>query len=203
MMPLTSVVGLLGMALLAGALAGRVAGRRLPDRRARLGVIAVSGMLMLLPFGGLSVAGYLRGVIGDLSITTLVLLISAITANVTGRAWFGARERTALTAVVLVVGGCLYPLALGVGRLDPYVLGYGSYALVSLLLAAVLLAWQARMYAVVACMLAGVVAYLAGLLESENLCDYLIDPLLVSYAAAVWTGRAGAALRPRRSEERA
>jgi hypothetical protein len=202
-MPLTSIVGLTGMALLASALAGRVARGWLPGRRARIGVVAMSGVLMLLPVGGLSVAGYLRGVIGDLSITTLALLVSAITANVTGRAWFGARERAALTAVVLVVGGCLYPLALGAGRLDPYVLGYGSYALVSLLLAAVLLAWQARMDAVIACMLAGVIAYLTGLLESENLWDYLIDPLLVSYAAAVWTGRAGAALRPRRSEGRA
>jgi hypothetical protein len=202
-MPLTSIVGLLGMALLAGALAGWVVRRSAPDRRTRIGVMAASGVLMLLPLGGLSAAGYLRGVIGDLSITTLALLAGAIVANVTGRAWLGARERMVLTAAVLVLGGCLYPLALGAGHLDPYALGYGSYALVSLLLAAVLLAWHARMYALVACVLAGTVAYLAGLLESDNLWDYLVDPLLVSYAAAVWTGRARAALRPRRSEGRA
>jgi hypothetical protein len=82
---------------------------------------------------------------------------------------------------------------------DPYALGYGSYALVTLLLVAVLLAWHARMYALVACALAGAVAHLAGLLESDSLWDYLIDPLLFSYAATVWVRRAGAVLRPRRS----
>jgi hypothetical protein len=201
-MPLTSVVGLLGMALLAGALAGWVVCRWLPDRRPRVGVIAVSGVLMLLPIGGLSAAGHLRGVIGDLSVTTLVLLAGAIVANVTGRAWLGAREHTALTAAVLVAGVCLYPLALGAGHADPYALGYGSYALVSALLVSVLLAWYARMYAVVSCALAGAAAYLAGLLESDNLWDYLVDPLLVAYAAAVWLGRASAALRPQQSEGR-
>lgn len=195
MMPLASIVGLSGMVLLASALACRTVCRRLTDRRARAAVLIGMAALVLAPFGGLSVAGYLRGVIGDLSITTMALLLGVSVAGLGARPWLAAREHTALAAAALIAGAGLYPLALGAGAIDPYAWGYGSYGLAGVLLAGGLLAWYARMYGLLALLLVAIGAYLARLLESDNLWDYLIDPLLVGYAGAYWLGRAAAALR--------
>lgn len=198
MMPLASIVGLTAMALLASALTCRTVCRRLTDRRARAAVLIGTAALVLAPLGELSVAGYLRGVIGDLSITTMLLLLGVSVTGLGARPWLAAREHTALAAAALMAGVGLYPLALGAGAIDPYAWGYGSYGLGGVLLAGGLLAWYARMYGLLAFLLAGIGAYLARLLESDNLWDYLIDPLLVGYAAAYWLRRGVAARRPSR-----
>ncbi len=195
MMPLASIVGLVGMALLASALTCRTVCRRLTDHCARAAVLIATAALVLAPLGELSVAGYLRGVVGDLSITTMLLLLGVSVTGLGARPWLAARERMVLAAAVLFAGVGLYPLALGAGPIDPYAWGYGSYGLAGVLLAGGLLAWYARMHGLLALLLVAIGAYLARLLESDNLWDYLIDPLLVGYAAAYWLRRGVAALR--------
>jgi hypothetical protein len=184
-MPLPTITGLCGMALLLAA-GGSVLARRwtLPPV-VRVAIPILVAVLMLVPLGELSAAGYLRGVIGDLSTTTMLLLAAALASSVAGRPIIVRRETRILIAAMLVAGAILYPLALGASRFDPYALGYGSYGFVSLLLFGALLAWYARLHLLVLCISVAAVGHTAGLLESDNLWDYLIDAPLVAYGVLV------------------
>jgi len=100
------------------------------------------------------------------------------------------RTLGACFAAIIAAALFLYPMALGLGSFDPYALGQGSYALAAVLLLLTVAAWAARQYFGALSLLAAVAAYLAGLLDSTNLWDYLIDPLISGYAVYWWLRRA-------------
>ena len=84
---------------------------------------------------------------------------------------------------VLVASGAfvLYPMALGVGLYDPYRLGFESWGFLAVLFALSCALWHRALYLPLVCILAAVMGQTLGLLESENLWDYLFDPWLVGY----------------------
>lgn len=146
-----------------------------------LSAIAIAA---LIPFGGLPPAAYLRGVIGDLSITSLVLLIMAILRPLFGWRLPAAQSRFLLQAMLALAALGLYPLALGLGLFDPYRLGYGNLWFVSVLLLVALAACFRRLPVVALCIAMSVFAWGIGWYESNNLWDYLLDPLLAIYATS-------------------
>ncbi len=184
-MLLTAVLSLLGHALLVTALLMWPLRRRSWPRAWRAAAAGVAVVAALVPYDGVPVAGYLRGAIGDLSVTSLLLLAASLFYSMTGRPLFPPHERRVLLAAVAVAALLLYPFALGLTYFDPYALGFGSYLMATALLLLTLIAWRARLGLVVLCVVAACVAYLAGLLESNNLWDYLIDPLVSVYALLV------------------
>jgi hypothetical protein len=144
---------------------------------------------VLLPILGLSLAGFLRGLVGDLSTTSVLLLLAALVAQLRhlaggdGVAWWNMRERFALYLFVCVLALLLYPFALGIGMLDPYRSGFGGVGLLVML--ALLSLWSMRRGSYLlpaACSLA-VLAWSMGWYESTNIWDYLIDVPLVIYAS--------------------
>jgi hypothetical protein len=145
--------------------------------------------LPLLPLPVLPAAGYLRGVIGDLSATTTLLLIHHLLRPVLRLPPIGERSRVALQALVATGGLLLYPLTLGLGPVDPYRLGFAHAGFVWILLLLALGAWYARLHLVACCFAIGVAAWAAGALESRNLWDYLLDPLVTAWAlgALAWS----------------
>jgi hypothetical protein len=171
--------GVLGLA----AVATLIQWRRLP-LRARYAVMLAAAFAVFIPFGDLSAAAYLRGVTGDVSVTTLVLTGAACITRITGRTPIGSRDLRALFWLLALAAVFLYPFALGWTPFDPYSLGYGSIGLLTALLCVTLAAWWARLYAIVFIVVAAALAYLAGAYESRNLWDYLIDPLVSIYALA-------------------
>lgn len=175
--------GLLGYALAVAALAATLLRRR---RTMQVTLVLVAAAVMFLPYQGLPAAAYVRGALGDLSVTTMLLLAIGVVTAVSGWQVAGLRERGALLAAVALMGLVLYPLALGLGDFDPYALGYGSAALLALLGVAVLAAWFAHWHAIVVIVTLAIAAQLAGALDSQNLWDYLIDPLLWFYALGWW-----------------
>lgn len=179
---MTSVVGIAGCVLL--CLAVLAWALRLEKRavRVRYAVLAAAGILLLAPLGGLPVAAYVRGAIGDLSAATLALAAGALFFRLTGRTVIEPREARALLWAVAAAALFLYPFALGWTPYDPYALGYASIPFVTVLLAVTLAAWRAGLKLLVLVVLAGGLAYLAGAYESRNLWDYLIDPLAAIYA---------------------
>jgi hypothetical protein len=185
-----AMTGLLGASLLIAA-AGRLLLQRaklpLPWRASSVVLMLLAGWI---PAGGLPAAAYVRGVIGDLSLPTLLLLSASLASYVLGRRLIEAREQAAWFAVVIAAALFLYPMALGLGGFDPYALGYGSYAPASALLLLTLATWAARCHYAMLSVLVAVAASLAGLLDSTNLWDYLIDPLLAGYALFWWLRRA-------------
>ena len=181
-MPANAIFGLLGCGLLSlAAAATLIRLRRLPVR-VRYAVMLAATLAVFVPIGDLSVAAYVRGITGDLSMATLVLAGAACFTQVTGRALIGHRDKQALCWLLALAAAFLYPFALGWTRFDPYALGYGSVEFVTALLLITLAAWGARLNLIVLVVVVAGLAFLGGAYESRNLWDTLIDPLVALYA---------------------
>ena len=141
--------------------------------------------LVPIPGTGMPLAGYLRGFIGELSITLLALSLWSLSSRFFGISPLAKRELTALLLAVAAAALVLYPTALGWGDWDAYRLGWGSWWLLAALL--VLSAASAWIGLRLLPLLVGLalLAWSAGLMESGNLWDYLIDPWLSAFALGV------------------
>ncbi|MBW1901977.1 MAG: hypothetical protein JRJ20_10105 [Deltaproteobacteria bacterium] len=141
-----------------------------------------AGCLVFMPINGLPVAGYIRGLLGDLSITTLILLFTASMFALLDRNFYTPRSFFLFMLLVLTVGLFLYPFSLGFTDFDPYALGYSSKTFLAFFFALALTAWYFNLYFVVVIIVLDVSAYLMGIYESSNIWDYLIDPVLTLFA---------------------
>lgn len=182
------VSGFAGLALLASAVACRLTRRGRLPRPARVVIILAAAALLFVPMGDLFVVEYARGALGDLSITSLVLLIAYLVSCARNRNVIDERNFNAIMVALAGTAVLLYPLALGLTYFDTYALGYHSAYLATALLLGTLLAWYAGYYWLVMCVVLALVGYVAGVLESDNVWDYLIDPLAAMYGL-VWTLR--------------
>ena len=151
--------------------------------------IAIRGVLLLpavwlafMPINGLPVAGYIRGFLGDLSITTLILLFTASMSALLDRNFYKPRSFFLTMLLVLAAGLFLYPFSLGFTDFDPYALGYSSKAFLAFFFAVALTAWYFNLYLLVMIIVLDASAYLMGIYESRNIWDYLIDPLVALFA---------------------
>lgn len=179
-MMLTDVTGLFGHASALAASALLVpAVRRLPTRYLTW-LLAAVFLLALLPLSDLPLAGYTRGMVGDLSITTLVLIGLAILRPYGIVA--SEKSRAQLLLVIAASALIFYPMTLGITLYDPYRLGYGDAGLFSVVLVIALLAWWRQSNLIVLCLTLATLAWSLGGYESTNAWDYFIDPLLASYA---------------------
>ncbi len=168
--------GLLGAALVLAS--GMIAIIPLKKTGPRLLLAAaLTGMAFLPIWKGLSVAAYLRGVIGDVSAATIMLatiyLLGEEGAKSNARDWF--------LGMILLSGLTLYPLSLGPFPIDPYQWGYQPWGLLAAIAFAGLVVLRGHPAA--AYYLAfPVAAFALELSWSRNLWDYLLDPLLFGYA---------------------
>jgi len=191
--PGTDVLGL-GLAATATAavflrLPGVARGRKAHPAGLLIAALAIA----LIPLGTLPVAAYVRGVVGDLSVTSMLLLLHGLFRPVLGWEAIGARSRLTLQALVAAGGLVLYPLALGLGPADPYRLGFANPWCVGAMLLLETAAWLLRLHAVASCITLAVLAWALGAYESRNLWDYLLDPLLAVWgtvALLVWSQKA-------------
>jgi len=144
---------------------------------AKIFVILLLSNLFFWPLGlgmELPLVAYVRGVIGDLSIVTMLLLWTSL---LPGRKPTPLAFKLAIACIAVV----FYPLALGFGMIDPYGWGYGSILfLIAVLLFALgcgLANWSKGVWMIAIAIL----AWAAHWHESANLWDYLLDPFL-----AIW-----------------
>ena len=190
----TDLSGLAGIALALAMLCHLMPGCRPLGRGAPMAIAGAVFVLLLVPFTELPLAAYVRGMVGDPSITTLVLLGYAV-AQRNGVLPGPGTPRRIGGLLLLVLAGCvLYPLALGAAPYDTYRWGYGDPCFLGLLLALALAGVVWRMPLITLSISLAVLAWAAGWYESGNLWDYLIDPLLTVYALlalplALWKRR--------------
>lgn len=145
-------------------------------------LVSIALLVLLAPFGAIGApwslpfAAYIRGVTGDLSILSLMLVICT---------WSGlnAFRIASITPILIAVVAILfYPFALGFTMFDPYAWGYHSSVFVGtvLLVAAIYFfakhSWETLMLAI------AVIAWSIHWHESMNLWDYLLDPFLAVWA---------------------
>jgi len=123
----------------------------------------------------LPLVAYVRGVIGDLSIVTMLLLWTSLLSG-------SKPTPLAFKVSVACIAIVFYPLALGFGMIDPYAWGYGSilFFITVLLFAVVcgLANWSKGVWMIAIAIL----AWAAHWHESANLWDYLLDPFLAIWA---------------------
>jgi hypothetical protein len=168
-------------------------------RRAHPGPLLLAAFVAaLVPQGSLPAAGYLRGIVGDLSVTTAALLLSGLLRPVIAESAIDARSWLALQVLVAMAGVVLYPPALGLGPFDPYRLGYANPWFLGGLLVLALAAGLLRLTLVTWCLALAVLAWALGAYESRNLWDYLVDPLLAAWGLCALLLRAARVLRRRR-----
>jgi hypothetical protein len=151
-------------------------------------LLAAVFVLMLIPFGGMPLAAYVRGVTGDLSITTLTLLWCALLRPWCGCVMVEPKHRFALLALIALVALVFYPMALGASAYDPYRLGYGTPQFVVVLLMLAFVAWFRKYSLVALCISLAILAWAIGWYESGNLWDYLLDPFVAIYAMTAIMG---------------
>ena len=145
---------------------------------ARVALVLLLANLFFWPLGmslELPLSAYVRGVTGDLSVVTMLLLWSAILPSAK-KTPLGFKVPLALIAMVF------YPFALGLGMIDPYAWGYGSISfLIAVILFAVICGLVGWVKGVWILSLA-IIAWAAHWHESANLWDYLLDPFLAIWA---------------------
>jgi hypothetical protein len=145
--------------------------------------------VVVMPMGGLSVAELVRGVTGDLSISTLLLLALSLHQTIrphsVAELSLLASRINSVLLLVAVFALVLYPFALGLGMFDPYRLGFGNVWFVGALLLVALTAWLRQHSLVVLSISLAVFAWSVGWYESNNLWDYLLDPWVSIYALGV------------------
>ena len=181
MTPYLQLIALLEMSLTCAVvlivLSQKMSSKEIPFAIRLLAVLLLVN-LFFWPLGmslELPLAAYVRGVTGELSIVTMLLLWSSM---------LPAAQKTPLgfKVAVALIAIAFYPLALGLGMLDPYAWGYGS---IGFLIATIFFA--------IACGLAGwtkgvwilsiaIIAWTVHWHESANLWDYLLDPFLAVWA---------------------
>lgn len=155
---------------------------RLARNAAQRGILLAGSLLLsLLPVQGISLALQLRTYIGDLSISSLVLLSWAMLCRF-GLPGASARDRLASLALFAGLAVLLYPAALGLSYSDPYQLGFAPRPMLLVLgLLSLVLIIQRSWLGALALVLA-TLAFSLRLNASENYWDYLIDPYLALYS---------------------
>ncbi len=143
-------------------------------------LFAALAVALLVPLGGLPLAAYIRGMVGDPSVGLLLLIATQLFWPQSPQ---GTPERRMAFLMIVSAGALvLYPLALGAGAIDPYRWGYNSLWFVSSLLLLGLIAHALRWPLVLAAISLAIIGWSLGVYESRNLWDYLLDPLLALYA---------------------
>jgi len=181
MMP--NILPLVGQVLLLAVLLTVLPGRFVKDSRQRMVIVAfplVAGLF--LPVYGLSIAQWLRSALGDLSILTLVVFSNILAQRLFNYRLLAPATRNSLLLGVSLVGVVFYPLALGVSAFDPYQSGYSPLFMSVLLCLASIIAWLRAMRGLAIILLLPLLAFNLHMLESYNLWDYLLDPILLVYA---------------------
>jgi hypothetical protein len=138
--------------------------------------------MVFIPINGLPVVFYIQGFPGELSITTVILIFYASICALLDKKIYNQRSFFYLMLLVLTVGLFLYPFSLGFTYFDPYALGYSSKTFLAFFFAAALTAWYFNFHFLVIVIVLDISAYLAGVYESNNIWDYLIDPILTLFA---------------------
>ncbi len=152
--------------------------RPLPRAWAGAIVAILVALAAVVPIGGPTAVDFVFSMIGPLSAAGLLLVASQLVRHLTRRPLAtSAAGLPALAAGVAILGLAFYPPAMGLGRLDPYALGYAGWAVPVVMMALAALAALLRAPAVIAWSALAAAMFLAGLSPSRNLWDCLLDPV--------------------------
>ncbi len=183
-MTISTIIGTVGHALLLSAMILRLAPRLNLKQNQCYILVMLLLALALTPIGPLSAAQFSRGIFGDLSIVSILLLGRFLLLPQASRI-----ESRQLFILFCIIGTLFYPAALGLGMTDPYQWGYlNSYRGIEIpmlflggLILLMIIAGQMENTLIMLCILTALGAFALEAMESRNIWDYLIDPMLFIY----------------------
>jgi len=152
------------------------------------------GVLGIMPYEGVDLAGWLLALTGMLSVGSLLVLMLGVLPSLGVDTDIDQDQQRGSWPLWLILGIALYPSALGWFNLDSYVWGYDPL-MGWICLGLSPLFWLLRQRLIGLWLSLSVLAWALELGESSNLWDYLIDPWLV-IAAIVWITRQLFSKRP-------
>ncbi|MFM8697319.1 MAG: hypothetical protein ACKOF7_01420 [Phycisphaerales bacterium] len=197
-MPAADALGLLCQGLAVAAVVRTALDRLRPGASSSAGTAvaaAAVATMLVVPLGDATLAMQLRAVIGDPAAVTAVLL--ALAAFAPKR--LPARPRPAtLVGFAGVVTLLLWtPVFLGTFPFgfDARATGWRPWPILAAVAILAIAAWRRRADGWVAVVGIALLCWGAGLVESDNLWDALVDPWIVGGCAVVGTGDAIAARR--------
>lgn len=144
----------------------------------RIALLLLLANLFFWPIGlslELPLSAYVRGVTGELSIVTMLLLWSTLLPQ-------NGKTPLAFSVAIVVIAIAFYPLALGYGMFDPYVWGYGTLGLLIAVVVFALICGIAGWVKGVWVLSMAIMAWSFHWHESANLWDYILDPFLALWA---------------------
>lgn len=157
--------------------------RTLRNKQLAIGFVILLPLIILaIPINDLPVIYYLRGAFGDLSVVSFALLLSISVRNILNVNILEPRAVDMLCVFLLIIGLPFYITSLGVGQIDLYSFGYSQITVSMFLIALALLSFLKKQFNLGLLLLLPVVVFKMGLLESNNMWDYLLDPFLFIYA---------------------
>jgi hypothetical protein len=166
-----------------------------PRWRCQCALALVSVGVAVLPLGGLPGGYWFAAFVPGLSLPMLALLVDGINRHAGGPDWLPACQRSTVFIFALLAGLALYPSALGWGRFDVYTLGWNFSPLtVAVGALSIWLIWRGHQFHWV--LVAALLAWQLGLLESRNLWDYLVDPILFLLSIVALVGKVRSRKRP-------
>lgn len=132
--------------------------------------------LAWVPVGGLPIGRWLHGFNSNLSLPFVAILWSVVLSPLFQRRLLDERALRAGLWFGAASGLFLYPMAAGVGPIDPYELGW-NWPGIELVIGglSVLLLWRQNAFGGVLLLTAA--AWRLGAMESQNVWDYLVDPI--------------------------
>ncbi|MFZ5843956.1 MAG: hypothetical protein ACOY3E_13790 [Pseudomonadota bacterium] len=177
----------------------------LPSKRLPVKVRGALALLLLalsqVPVDGISLAGHWQASVGELAITTTLLLLTLAWRRLRGqRPLLPAGMRGPLMGLG-VFALIFYPLSMGAGSIDPYRTGFiPALALALIFVVTLLLWWRGRNAFLVAALALATLAYAVDALPSRNYWDYLFDPVLAVFGLNLAIRRALQRWRVRRQK---
>ena len=173
--------------------------QRLPFMRGWRGAsvsAAMATVLLLIPWSGHALPWWSRSLSANFSVIMAVLLVLGIVARARAKSCLRPDEWCAAWVFGAVGSVLLYPSALGLGpqNFDAYSLGWPwlfwgqSFWLFGIVaLTASLLIWRGNRFGFV--VMLALIGYAIRFQESQNVWDYLLDPVYgaVSILIVLWT----------------
>lgn len=172
-----------GAALVFASVVTAIVRRFIANRSAQSILFGFLFLTCLIPLPEFSLSHYARILTGDLSITGFIILgLATCNSFRFGESQTANTQLLAPALAIALASLVLYPTALGLTYFDLYAFGYYPIILGPIIFVVFASALWFRFTLCAVLLAAGFLAFSLGVLESDNLWDYLIDPVIAAYA---------------------
>lgn len=159
------------------------------DRRIQTATLVGCVALSFVTIEGLSLGDYTRSYTDDLAITTLLWLAWCTSSRLGMSQPLSSRHHLQLALCFAGLALFLYPATLGLTQVDPYRLGFSPLPLVLAMWLLCIWLWMEGNRLTCGMITIATASFLAGLKNSSNYWDYLVDPIIGVYCLVYLVGR--------------